>query len=274
MVDVYHVVIITSYRIRKMSLLSLKRGLDILECFDDENESLAAQQLATRLDVPLSTVYRYLEILCERQFLTKNLSTKQYSLGSAIHRLINLVGYELPVISVATTFMEELARQTNETVFLTILVNFRSVCAKKIESKRRVRLSIDEGIHQPLHAGASSRVLLAYQSDRFFDQWYESEGMPRFTKNTICDPKSMKQVLTVTRRQGYTFSDGETDEGAMAIAAPVFGPAGSIRAGLSLAGPRERINDLLPDLIDVVKLCAEQISVELGYQGQDKTRQR
>ena len=266
MVVYFYIVIINSRRVRiKMRLTSLKRGLGILNCFDEQNESMSAQQLSARLDVPLSTVYRYLDILSERQFLNKNPATKQYNLGAAIHRLVSFVGNELPVVSVATPFMEELARQSNETVFLTVLVNYRSVCVKKIESKRRVRLTIDEGTHQPLHAGASSRILLAYQTDRFFDQWLSSEGMPRFTDNTICEPEKMKQEIIRTNQQGYTVSDSETDEGAMAIAAPVFGSSGKLMAGLSLAGPRERMSGLLSDLITTIMDHAEQISRGLGY---------
>lgn len=248
-----------------MSMLSLQRGLDILSSFDTQDEFMTAQQLASRLEVPLSTIYRYLDILSERQYLTKNPNTKQYSLGAAVQRLAKLSGTELPVVSIATPFMEALNQITNETVYLTVLVNYRSVCVKKIESSRRVRLTIDEGIHQPLHAGASSRILLSYQTDRFLDHWLKSEGMPKLTDRTICDPNAMRQAVQKTREEGFTVSDGETDEGAMAIAAPVFDTAGDLRAGLSLAGPRERISSKLPELVNELKNSAAAISEKLGY---------
>jgi IclR family transcriptional regulator, KDG regulon repressor len=248
-----------------MSMLSLKRGLDILTCFDQQNEQLSAQQIAALLEVPLSTVYRYLEILTEQQFLTKDPANKLYHLGTTMLRLVRLAGNELPVVTAATPYMEALARDTDETVFLTVLVNYRSVCVKKIESKRRVRLTIDEGTHQALHAGASSRILLAYQSDRFFEQWLASEGMPRFTDHTICDPQTMKQEIERIRVQGYTASDGETDEGAMAVAAPVFGSSGKLRAGLSVAGPSERLTGQVQLLAKTICAYAGRISAELGY---------
>ncbi len=248
-----------------MSLLSLKRGLDLLNCFDEQNKYLTAQQLASRLDVPLSTVYRYLEILTEQQFLHKNPTSRLYNLGTAIHRLVHLVGSDLPVVSLAMPYMEKLARQTNETIFLTVLVNYRSVCIKKIESNRRVKLTIDEGSHQLLHAGASSRILLAYQEEHFFRQWLSAEDMPRYTDNTICDENSMVKELEHTRNQGFAVSDGETDEGAMAVAAPVFDATGKLMAGLSLAGPSERIKSLLPELTRVLVEATNQISGELGF---------
>jgi DNA-binding IclR family transcriptional regulator len=248
-----------------MGMLSLQRGLDILSAFGDQNDSMSSQQIAACLDLPLSTVYRYLDVLSERQYLTKDPATKLYGLGTAIYRLVAAAGNELPVVSAATPHMETLAKKTNETVYLTILKNYRSLCVKKIESKRRVRLTMDEGTHQPLHTGASSRILLAYQNARFFDRWYESEGMSKMTTSTICEPEQMKKVIAQTKQQGYTVSDGETDEGAMAIAAPVFSSDGRLRAGLSLAGPRERISPLLDDLVKRVCSCAQHISQGLGY---------
>jgi DNA-binding IclR family transcriptional regulator len=248
-----------------MSMLSLKRGLDLLNCFDDENVSMSIQQLSARLDIPLSTLYRYLDIFTEQQFLRKHPETKQYHLGAAIHRLVSLAGSEFPFVSVAEPVMQELSKSTNETVILTVLINYRSVCVKKMESNRRVRLTIEEGSSQPLHAGASSRMLLAYQTDRFFDQWLTDCGMPRFTKNTICEPETMKQAIQSARQQGVIVSDSEMDEGAMAIAAPVFHASGKLCAALSLAGPRERLTDNQSSLISSTQAYAAKISRALGF---------
>jgi DNA-binding IclR family transcriptional regulator len=250
-----------------MGMTSLNRGLDLLDCYDETNDSFRAQDFATRLDLPISTVYRYLDILTKHRFLHKNPLTKQFHLGTSIHRLGRLIGDESSLARVALPFLEYLAVQSGETVFLTILVNGESVCVKKIESLQRIRLTIEEGTRQPLHAGASSRILLAYQTEAFIKQWISANGLPCLTKNTICSEAELLKVLRLTRQRGYTVSDSEVNEGSIAVAAPVMGPEGKLAAGLSLAGPRDRLNDeVLPNLINLIIKIASDISRGLGHE--------
>lgn len=70
---------------------------------------------------------------------------------------------------------------------------------------------------------------------------------------------------TSARHQGYIVSDSEMDEGAMAIAAPVFHASGKLCAALSLAGPRERLTDNQSSLISATRAYAAKISRALGF---------
>lgn len=248
-----------------MGTTSLARGLQLLECFDEEREGLKAQEFANHLGLPISTVYRYLEILTEHKFLHKNPFSKQYNLGVSIYRLGRLLGDESTLVQVAQPFMEKLAKQSMETVFLTVLANSEAVCIKAIESRQRIRLSIEEGTHQPLHAGASSRILLAYQTEAFIKKWIATNSLTRITEATICDKFEMLKVLKNTRKSGYTISDGEVDEGSTSVAAPILGQNGKLMAGLSVAGPKARINsEIVPMLIENILKTTKDISEKLS----------
>lgn len=248
-----------------MKKTSLSRGLDLLKCYNEKSDSFRPQDFASRLDIPISTVYRYLDILTRHRFLYKNPLTKQYNLGISIHRLGRLVGDDSSLVQMGLPYLEELSAHSQETVFLTVLANGESVCIKKIESNKRIRLTIDEGTRQPLHAGASSRILLAYQSDSFIKKWISYNDLTRFTPATICNEADLLNVLKITRKKGYTVSYSEVDTGSIALAAPIFGPGKKLVAGLSMAGPKERINDeVLSDLITITVKAASALSRELG----------
>jgi DNA-binding IclR family transcriptional regulator len=60
---------------------SLEKGLDILSCFDFQNNALSAQSISERLGIPLSTTYRYLETLKAKDFLSKIGVMGDYKLG-------------------------------------------------------------------------------------------------------------------------------------------------------------------------------------------------
>jgi DNA-binding IclR family transcriptional regulator len=118
----------------------------------------------------------------------------------------------------------------------------------------------------PLHAGASSRILLAHQDDAFVDAMIKNVGLVALTENTITDPVRLKNELKLIRSQGFAYSDSEVDYGARATAAPVFDSKGRIAAGITVAGPRDRINDeKVKQLIDMVTECSAKISYDLGH---------
>jgi DNA-binding IclR family transcriptional regulator len=138
--------------------------------------------------------------------------------------------------------MEEIAWQTRETVLLTRLFGSNAVCVERIEGAQAVRISFEVGQIQPLHGGASSKILLAYVNE---DEWDEHLTLPleRFTEHTVTDPEVLKEQLREIRRQGYCVSESEVDLGARAMSVPVVDARGRTVAALSTAGPSFRIDD-------------------------------
>ncbi|MFH1122812.1 MAG: helix-turn-helix domain-containing protein, partial [Pseudomonadota bacterium] len=68
-------------------IFSLQKGLDILCCFDDDHEVLSALEISERLNIPLSTTYRYLTVLVEKGFLAKDSDSNKYTLGYVIFQI-------------------------------------------------------------------------------------------------------------------------------------------------------------------------------------------
>jgi DNA-binding IclR family transcriptional regulator len=132
-------------------------------------------------------------------------------------------------------------------------------------------LSLDRGVSFPLYAGASSKILLAYQEDSYVESFLKKVHLVRLTQNTITDPAQLRKELKTIRKQGHSFSDQEADPGARAIGAPIFDHRGKIVAGLSIAGPRDRINEKnMVRLIRLLKETVAKISKDLGYTQSNK----
>ena len=245
---------------------SLEKAIDILNYFYSENRALSAQEMSSQLSIPLSTTYKYLDVLLKRGFLSKNPDTKKFFLGLTIFKLGNLVAAKIKPIDVAQRHMKDLANLSGETVTLTIINGWESLCVEKIESPRRIKLSVAMGDTLPLHAGASSKVLLAFQDNAFVDAMIRNVGLVKLTENTVTDPDRLKNELKLIRSQGFAYSDSEVDYGARAAAAPVLDSKGRLAAGIAVAGPRDRINDeTAQNLIQSVIESAGKISSDLGY---------
>jgi DNA-binding IclR family transcriptional regulator len=250
---------------KNKTFASLEKALDILTIFDINHRSFTAQEISQNLDIPLSTTYKYIDVLLKRGFLNRIADSKNIRLGLTILRLGSVCSAGFDLIDVAIPHMKSLLGQCGETILLTSVEGWNAICLERLETQRLIKLSMERGRTLPLHAGASSRILLAYQDDEFIDDYIQKHGLKGLTKKTITNQKKLRADLKLIRETGYATSNSEVDEGAKAISAPVFNHLGKLQAGLTIAGPADRIDRVkLSELVEMVKKEAENISRHLS----------
>lgn len=214
--------------------------LDILLLFDHSTTELSAEEISVLIDTTRSTTYRYLRTLLDKGFLEKTPGGK-YCLGPYFVKLGRVANRKTDIGRIALPVMEHIVEETKETVLLTRRSGRYSVCIERVEGSHAVRISFEKGHIQPLHAGASSKILLAYAGDEARDDYF-SQPLEGFTAHTITDPVYLEKQLDEIRRQGYCVSHGEVDEDAVAVSVPIFDAQGRLIAALSLAGPAFRMD--------------------------------
>ena len=251
----------------KRRFSSVDKTLDILSCFGESHTVLTAKEVAKNISLPLSSTYRYLEILVRREFLAKSNDQKGYTLGLMIFRLGGCTVLNIKLDQVALPYMKELCQETGETIMLTVTSGDEAVCVERIEAQRLIKLSMERGAALPLHVGASSKCLLAFMGEQFVDGYLARADLVPITNKTLTDENFIRRELESIRVQGYCTSEGEADQDARGAGAPIFDQAGRLVGGLSVAGPADRIPlQSLPSLGETVKKVALEISEELGYQ--------
>lgn len=216
--------------------------VEVLECFSLERPAWSLAELSARLDLPKSTLHRFLVGL-ERNGLTRRGGEdSKWRLG---HRLVvwgSRAAATTGIRQVAAPVMRELAEMTRETVLLTEYHDGDVICMDKIETSHSVRIALDVGSRRAPHAGASSKVLMAYLPEdeiaRIMDK-----GLPRYCERTITEPVILRGELERIRQCGYALSYEETDCGAWGIATPVRDWSGAVVAAVGLAGPTMRYSE-------------------------------
>ena len=163
--------------------------------------------------------------------------------------------------------MKELSLLTKETVLLTAVHGTRGICIERVESEEPIRYSLFQpGASLALHAGASSKILMAYLPEEEWDRIIATEGLKRYTPTTITERGELKAHLREIRKKGFACSDQEVDRDVRAVAAPIFNGAGELVAGLSVTGPAYRISKKkLNDLKKSVVEYGRRISAKLGF---------
>lgn len=219
--------------------------LDVLLLFDVARPELTADEISRLIGAPRSTTYRYIRTLRDKGFLERT-AHDTFRLGPRLLQFARLAVRQEDVGRIALPFMEELCQKTRETVLLTRLFDGYAVCIERVEAPQAVRITFERGQIQPLHAGASSKVLLAYLPEEKVDK-HVTLPLQAFTPNTVTDLEELKAQLRQVRRQGYCLSESEVDAGATSIAVPVLDRHRKVVAGLSVAGPTFRMDRAVVD---------------------------
>jgi DNA-binding IclR family transcriptional regulator len=241
-------------------LQTLARGLDLLFLFSETRPALSIAEIAAALAVPRSTAYRLVRTLRSRGLLREHSTPGAYGLGWSLLSLAHAAEGGLDLPRLLYPVMVRLHAQTGETVILTAAAGLMGVCLERIESPHSVRLSMTKGQRMALHAGASAKVLLAFQPETVWDRVVEEIGLQRFTPRTLVRPAALRADLRRIRRLGYAVSRAELDDGAWAVAAPVL-TGGRLVAGLTVAGPLTRFpRAALPRLVRAVREAAAAAS--------------
>lgn len=245
-----------------MATSTADKVLDVLLLFRESRSELTVDEVSDLIDTPRSTTYRYIRTLRNKGFLEKT-SAGVLRLGPRLIELGRIARSKLDISDVALPVMEEIARQTRETVLLTRLAGYNAVCLERIEGPQTIRITFELGQIRPLHAGASSKILLAFVDE---DEWdtYISPPLERFTENTITAPDELKEQLRDIRHQGYCMSDSEVDAGARAVAVPILDTRDRLVAGLSTAGPAFRMDSGTIDRhVEILRAGAATIRTQL-----------
>jgi len=243
------------------------RVADVLLTFLEGPDTLGVSALARDLGLSKAVVHRILRTLVERGFLETDALTREYRLGPSAAALgaRALRGLDLRVT--AMPVLRELQRSTGETTTVSAHVPGGRVYLDQVESAREIKMTVELGRRFPLHAGSSSTCILAFLSDEEIEAVLHGP-LDLLTRRTIVASEALRQRIQHVRVHGFAASDGERQEGAGSVAAPVFGVDGVVRGAISVCGPAARVDAAARDrFVPLLTSAADRISRELGWRG-------
>jgi IclR family KDG regulon transcriptional repressor len=246
---------------------AVARTLRILEVLAAEGE-LGLTDLAARVGVHKSTLYRFMCTLCDLGYVRRDPDTERFSLRLKIFEIGSSVYARLDLVKLASPTLERLSSATQETVHLAILDDGQLVYLSKIESKRSLRVSMQSrvGLTAPAYCTGVGKVLLAWAQTSFLDAYLKRCEFIRYTEKTIPDRLRLAAELQAIRNRGWAVDDEEHEYGVRCVAAPVREKGGGVVAALSIAGPTVRMGpDRLGSIRTLVCEAADELSAALGY---------
>lgn len=253
----------------KYNVPALERGLRILGEFGRDSRSLSAPELARRLDLPRSTVFRLLNTLESMGFIERGQGSNEYRLGMAVLRL----GFEyLSSLELTELGQPVLSRLCDEIRFPCNLVvrDQRSIVyVAKINPPTPLVSSVKVGTRLPAHATVLGRVLLGDLSLPELRALYPEERLEMFSANTPTSVLELFNLVQQDRERGYVAGFGFYESSISTIAAPVFDHSGRTVAALGSTLTSGNIEAArLDSLVQAVQAAASELSGLLNYRPQ------
>jgi DNA-binding IclR family transcriptional regulator len=246
---------------------TLSRALDILFALAESNGTLSVTEIADKAGLPESTTYRFLQTL-EQNGIVERKGKRQIGLGLRILDLARSLTQQTyrELLSLALPIMQELTEKTHETSLLFIRSGINAICIQHVKSRELIQFVIEDGRSLPLHLGASGKVILAYENQKFQEKFIKDIEAEGYTGS----PSDLREELASIRSKGVAVTHGEVDSDVFAIAAPILDSYNMVVASISIAGPNFRfVKD--SDNEGLVWHAAQQLSRKFGMQASENS---
>lgn len=224
-------------------------------------------QLSEASATPKSSLLALLRALTQSGFL--QLRGGRYVIGPESVKLASSIVSHRRFPDVAMPVVDALSDATGESALLAQLATDTpaAVYVYVAHSKNALRFMADVGSREQLYASSVGRVLLAFQSKEWREDYLRRTALEPITGKTVRTKGDLRRIVDAVRRDQVATSLEETIEGVAGIASPIFDKGGNVLAGLVIGAPVTRVQARIPLIERMVKDAAEEISRLMGYTG-------
>lgn len=241
---------------------ALYKGLRILEMFDSNCRALSQVEMAERLGVSTSSIYRIVQTLTSMGYLNK-IGTNTYALGTQVvsRGFSYLASRE--IVEVAAPFITRLRDSTSLSSHVGVRDGTEVLYVFRALALQRVSVNVPVGTRFPLHTTAMGRALLMGMAPAELQSLFQGQRLDGYPRPA---PQTMPELIALCekeRAQGWTrhYSDHST-----ALAVPIRNFTGQVIAAINISGPDPVMNaeGVMETLLSELKQTAADIMRQVG----------
>ena len=242
---------------------ALQRGLWILQLFSSTERVLGMNDIAERLGVSVSSIYRIVQTLNGMGYL-KKVAKNTYELGPQV--IANGFTYlaSRDLVDVAIPYLNTLRDRSSLSCHLAVREQTDTVYIYRAFASQRLSVNVPIGTRIACHCTALGRVLLSDLSEATLINLYQHVRLDDYPAPAPKTLPELQHIAEQDRQLGWVLhrSDYST-----AIATGIRDHRGAVVAAINLSGPdaimdnpenRERFKNMLLD-------SARLISAEMGF---------
>ncbi|MDP4156502.1 MAG: IclR family transcriptional regulator [Bacillota bacterium] len=229
----------------------------------EEKEDWSTSEISRELNMPVQTVHRLLNCLCEVGFVSQDRETRRFRLSTRIMELGLSIRENISVRKAALPFLIKLSNETKGIVNLSIAEGTEGVIIDSVNAINPIyNFHKDvKGIRLPLSIDAANKVLLAnfklYLKNKIVNDL--------MNQNVIKDKSELEKELRRIKESGFSITFDEKAEGITSIAAPIFSWENHVVGAISISTNTNLDLNRLNYLVEVILKYSRYISEELGW---------
>ncbi|MGH7611706.1 MAG: IclR family transcriptional regulator [Candidatus Dormibacteria bacterium] len=219
----------------------LGRTLRLLTWMADRGAAdYGVRELAGAVHMAPSTVHRSLGALQDEGLVESDGASGRYRLSLGFYRLALRGASQVPLLDLALPQLREAAKTGGETALLALYdpLQLAAMFVAQVPSRHTVQVRTDLYEWFPLPASAAGQAILA---------WLEPEVLVSVVAASRPKPDASRlaETLAAVRGRGFASVPGRPGTGAVALAAPFWGPGTAPLGALLFAIPESRMNPVL-----------------------------
>lgn len=244
---------------------ALDAALRVLGLLATQRGPMAASTIATRLDLPRSTVYQLLTTLTEHGFVLHLVEARKYGLGLAAFELGSGFTRQQPLTLLGAPLLAGLVDRTDESAHLAVLHGAEVVYVVEERARHRPALVTDVGVRLPAHLTATGKSMLAATPAAQLRALYPpGTAFVRRTETGPTDLRTLRAELDDVRAAGYATEDGAVSPGLSSVAVAVLDTTGWPVASVGSTYVPRPDGAPPPGVLDGVVRTASALSRRLG----------
>lgn len=246
------------------SVSSVLKTFGILQALATQKD-IGISELAQRLMMSKSTVYRFLQTMKSLGYVSQEGETENYSLTLKLFELGSAALEYVDLVELANSEMRRISDLTMEALHLGALDGDSIIYVHKLDSKYNLRMQSRIGRRNPLYSTAIGKVLLCVRPEEEVREILSEVDFVMSTERTHKNIESLLTELVDVKAQGYAEDIEEQEIGLRCIAVPVYDRFHQVIAGLSISLPTIRFTEEKKiEYIGELHAAARRISEKLG----------
>ncbi|MER7270407.1 IclR family transcriptional regulator [Micromonospora carbonacea] len=239
------------------AIQTVQRAAVILNAFTAARPRLSLNELTASLGTSKATAHRYTKALRESNLLRYDEREGLYSLGPQILTLSAAARAAMPVISIAGPHMQQLVREIDETVVLSVWDGDTAVVVRADDNTDRViRVSVRTGSRLSRTESAQGRVFCAFLPED------DVVGLA----DELAASAELRREVDKIRRTGIS-ANTPSANGVRSIAAPIF-RGSTLIAAMAIVGTTTSVPEGTDTPLAIaLQQVAALVTAELGSTG-------
>lgn len=221
---------------------SVRKALVVLETVADL-QPVGVSELAAHLKQPKTSVQRALETLHEAAWIRPAAGERtRWELTFRASRLARKAGHHFGLREAALPVMEQLRRDTNETIHLAVLDDVEIVLIERLESPHAVRHVEPLGGRAPVLVTATGKAMLSLMPEEEVARIYAQAIKAESQANAVSAPPELavlsRELADISQRGYATTASWRQD--VFATGAAITAPDRKPIAAISVSTPAAR----------------------------------